>query len=139
MQGVKDLALRSIANMIIEDTQASFTTANMSVKFLKTRISAYCDDVFTTQASARIVASFISHSLCFELENINFAELMGGSITTAALSQNYVGLSLRQRDTLLSGIRSLGVGDNQNATLRNRPLSGAYKVGSLARYTQPQL
>lgn len=126
----------SLVKMIKEDTQASFTTADMSLQFLKMRAAVYCDDLFTTQASAKIVASFVSHCLCFELENMNFAELIAESITSEELSQNYVVSVLPQRITLLSEIMSLDVGGGPDASTRRRPLSGSYKVGSLARFSE---
>jgi hypothetical protein len=139
MQSIKDLALKSIVSMVIEDMHLSFANINLSIKFLKSRISAYCDELFTTQASARIVASFISHSLCFELENIKFAELMLSPTSTEDLSQNYVIPLFTKHDTLLSEIRSLDVRDNVQAHQRVRLLSSAYKVGSLSRFSEPQL
>lgn len=91
-QSLKQLALESVISMIKFDTETSLMTTGMCNTFLKKRLLDYCQRVFTSELTAKLIYSFIDHYLLFDLENIKVSQLALEMNPEGEILHNYVKL-----------------------------------------------
>ena len=136
-QTIKTLIMESAVNMIKFDTEVTLMTVGMCITFLKKRLLAFCQRIFASEFAAKLVYTYFEHNLVFEIEHLKVSELMLEMNPEGEIGHNYVNLDNAQHRTFLEEVRAVPSHQDRASLQDSRPLSSAYRIGSISESTAP--